>query len=204
MTPIDWRERKAFPFPTADPAKRASLISFLKDTIPSGYFVVFFTVQDAKNSYKPEDWAADSITLGTNIFQLLEAQGAKSIRNTANNAVPYSFGYQKDVKPLGEAIGKDIDDVASLNFGLEGSWDRGSVTTPLAGPAKSWTKLTADIEENTADGDYSDLAVYGLDKSKQNKQLLLDLKSAKSADLSSIDASQYPYLQVVVNLKDTL
>ncbi|HNL29849.1 MAG TPA: C25 family cysteine peptidase [Saprospiraceae bacterium] len=204
VTPIDWRERKAFPFPTADPAKRASLISFLKDTIPSGYFVVFFTVQDAKNSYKPEDWAADSITLGTNIFQLLEAQGAKSIRNTANNAVPYSFGYQKDVKPLGEAIGKDIDDVASLNFGLEGSWDRGSVTTPLAGPAKSWTKLTADIEENTADGDYSDLAVYGLDKSKQNKQLLLDLKSAKSADLSSIDASQYPYLQVVVNLKDTL
>lgn len=204
VTPASWRDRLAFPYPTADPQKRAHLISLLKDTIPAGHYVVFFTVQGGKDTYKPEDWAADSITLGTNIFQLLEEQGAKLIRNTVGNAVPYSFAYRKDVKAIGEVLAQDINDVASMNFGMEGNWDRGSFTSRVIGPAKAWSKLVADIQEDVSQGDYADMMVFGYDKALQNKQLLLDLKTAKSADLSGIDAAAFPYLQITANLKDTL
>ncbi|HMG16082.1 MAG TPA: C25 family cysteine peptidase, partial [Saprospiraceae bacterium] len=113
-TPSNWRVRRAYPYSTGNPAHRAKLISFLKDTIPDGHYVVFFTIQDENNNYKPEDWAIDSLTLGTNLFQLLEKQGATLIRKTIGNVVPYSFVYRKNVKPLGETIASSINGLAYL------------------------------------------------------------------------------------------
>ena len=203
-TPADWRQRGAYPYTTSKPEKRKSLISFLKDTIPDGHYVVFFTIQDEMNNYKPEDWAIDSLTIGTNIFQILEAQGAKLIRQTINNAVPYSFVYRKNVKSLGESLAENINSVANLNVGIEGTWDRGVFTGKPIGPASSWDQLVWSVKENKQEGDSTSVMIYGLDQSKSNKVLLKNISGNFKIDLKDIDPAQYPYLECSVFLKDSV
>lgn len=203
-TPADWRQRGAYPYTTSNPEKRKSLISFLKDTIPDGHFVVFFTIQDETKNYKPEDWAIDSVTLGTNIFQVLENQGAKLIRQTVGNAVPYSFVYKKGVKPLGESLAENINSVANLNVGIDGSWDRGSFKSKPVGPASNWDHLSWSVFEKKNEGDSTSVQIYGLDQTKTNKFLLKNLSGQSNIDLKDIDAKLYPYLECSVFLKDSL
>lgn len=203
-TPADWRIRGAYPYTTSKPEKRKALISFLKDTIPDGNYVVFFTIQDANNSYKPEDWAIDSIDLGTNIFQVLEGQGAKLIRNTVGNVVPYSFVYRKGVKALGESIAASVNDVANLNVGIEGTWDRGSFTSKIIGPSKSWKNLHWKIQEDKSGGDSSSIKIFGLQNPKSTPFLLKNITDSYDIDLSDVDPKIYPYLQYNVFLKDSI
>lgn len=203
-TPSNWRVRRAYPYTTGNPLKREKLISFLKDTIPSGHYVVFFTIQDETNNYKPEDWGIDSLTLGTNLFQLLEKQGAKLIRNTIGNAVPYSFVYRKDVKPLGETIASSINGLAYLNAGIEGAWERGFINTSTIGPSSKWDKFIWNVKEEAFNGDTVSAVIYGIDAVSKQKQVLNTVQADNSADLSNIDAKKYPNLQVSFALKDSI
>ncbi len=203
-TPADWRLRGAYPYTTSNPEKRKNLITFLKDTIPDGHYVVFFTIQDQTNNYKPEDWAMDSITLGTNIFQILESQGAKLIRQTIGNVVPYSFVYRKNVKPLGESLAENINSVANLNVGIEGAWDRGAFTSKTIGPASSWNHLVWSVAENKLEGDSTSIQIYGFDQSKSNKVLLKKLSGQFDIDLKDIDPKLYPYVECTVTLRDSV
>ncbi len=203
-TPSNWRVRRAYPYTTANPAKREKLISFLRDTIPVGYYVVFFTIQDENNSYKPEDWAIDSITLGTNLFQLLEKQGAKLVRNTIGNAVPYSFVYRKGIKPLGETIASSVNGLAYLNAGIEGVWDRGYINTTEIGPSTNWDSFIWNVEEDPQNGDTSSVLIYGINQITKQKVLLKTIQNVINSDLSFIDAKEYPTLQLCLKLKDSL
>ena len=90
-----------FAFNTADNNEmtgRKWFIDFINNDIPKNSYVLIFSVQtNATTSYFPEKWAQDSVEFGDNIFQTLERQGAKLIRQVATRGtLPYMFAFQKD------------------------------------------------------------------------------------------------------------
>ena len=69
-------------FNTKTPEGRKLLIELIRDSIPAGHYVTVLSFQtNPANTYEPEIWAVDSIDLGINLFQLLEAQGVSLLQH---------------------------------------------------------------------------------------------------------------------------
>lgn len=183
--------------------ERAKLIRKLQD-IPSGEIVALFTTQrSAAFGYYANQWAADSIAYGKNLFQLLEEQGAEQVRSLAQSQLPYIFIYQKD-NPNFEGVELKAtlpDDIIVGQIQLKGQSNNGTTNSTIIGPAKSWSSVEWQMKNLEAE-DRVNLNVYGV-ANDGSKALLLEKVTANNANLSQIDARQYPYLQLQLYAEDT-
>lgn len=200
---------KAFPFRTDSLAEREKLIRFLRDSVPSGYYVAFWTIQRATGngtSYYPELWALDSIgSTGSNIFQVLEAQGATRIRETATSgSLPYGFFYRKDHPeyPGYDFLADSVSQYLEHDYEVLGNWDEGSVESIKIGPASKWHSLHWKTGFYDPATDMRSLEVTGIN-TQNNATLLLTGVMAADTTLEFIDAGQYPYLQLRWHSGDT-
>jgi hypothetical protein len=185
-----------FPYWTNTPEWREKAINFIRDTIPSGYYVLIYTIQYENTSYMPETWAADSITLGTNLFQVLENQGAQLLRSTAvDGPKPYILMYKKDdpTWPVLERLG-ELDAPLEETVLLNGLWDQGTMVSQTIGPAKKWTNLSFDLSEITPEDEWQ-IALWGR-RQDGSRALLLPEITTNEIDLSFIDANEFPYLDL--------
>jgi len=202
--PVTWTpEHGNFPYWTTTPEWRKKAINFLRDTIPAGNYVILYTAQHNNLSYLPEAWAADSVALGTNLFQVLEQQGAQLIRSTAEmGSRPYFIMYKKDDPsfPVIERISLDNQPIFE-NVILNGRWDRGEVRTNRIGPARNWRSLHWQIAENTAEDEWS-LDVYGV-RQDSTEALLISNLQAFDAQLESVNSAEFPYLKLHFKAADT-
>ena len=130
-------------FNTQVPTGRQALIELIRDSIPSGHYVTILSFQtNPNNTYLPEEWAADSIDLGVNLFQILENEGATRVRELETlGAVPYAFAFIKGEGAIQESIGANGEEVVSVLFGLPTVWDQGRVISEPIGPADQWGEL---------------------------------------------------------------
>jgi hypothetical protein len=193
-----------FPFSTQTEAEREKVINFLRDTVPSGNYVAIYTIQHENIDYEPEEWAADSLNLGTNLFQILEEQGASQIRSTAaTGPLPYVFVYKKDddAFPVLESVG-NLTEPLEVVFDIPGIWDNGSVTSQKIGPASSWETLARKASEIEI-LDETKLEVYGIREDTSKDLLIEDLIQADTT-LNWISAQEYPYLELKFATTDTL
>ncbi len=203
----EWaNEWAAFPFSTLTPAFRERAIKFLRDTVPSGNYVLIFTIQNGNTHYKPAEWAADSVAYGNNLFQLMEQQGATLIRSTASPEIgprPYAFFYKKDDPnyPIFEQLVPNGDTIKQV-FGIEGIWDSGKVRSRLAGPARQWNDLHWVVETTNPEDQYS-LDLYGI-RGDSTQQLLAAGLTVRDTSLGWVNAAEYPYLRLELNAADTL
>ena len=193
-----------FPFSTDTESDRQLIIDFLNNIVPAQNYVIFLTSQLSNTaSYLPELWAADSTNLGTNLFQVLEQQGATKIRQTINNPVPYIFMYQKDISPLGEVIADTITEEITLVEPIAGSWDEGYVESVQIGPASSWERLLWNASsDNNPQNDIYSVDVIGV-KSNGVDTIILNQVSVLDTVLNFIDADNFPYLKLRFNSLDT-
>ncbi|PIB34546.1 hypothetical protein BFP72_03530 [Reichenbachiella sp. 5M10] len=83
-----------------------------------------------------------------------------------------------------------------------GSYDTGDISTNKIGPAKTWNSVSLNLEDssNPAD-DIHTLRIYGITPTG-NETLLAGNSVDLSYDLSSINASLYPYLRLDLELSD--
>jgi hypothetical protein len=145
-----------FPFKVNEIEDREKIIDFL-EIIPEGYYVMIMTFQETGFSYDPEEWAADDVVLGNNIFDMLEAEGATQIRDTETlGSRPYILWYKKGEGVIEELMAPDLEETIISQLGIPGNWDRGRITSSLIGPARSWESLqwqTSGID-NPSDNAY--------------------------------------------------
>ncbi len=185
-----------FPYWTHTPEWREKAINFIKDTIPSGYYVIVYTIQYENTSYMPEAWAADSINLGTNLFQVLEEQGAQSIRSTATDGPhPYILMYKKDdpTWPVQERLGA-LDEPMDETVLLNGLWDQGGMISQQIGPASQWKSITLKLNEIEADDEWQ-IALWGR-RADGTRALILPEITAEETSLSFVDAGEYPFIDL--------
>ena len=202
--PTTWANNHGhFPFWTNSASWRERAVNFLRDTIPSGNYVILYTIQYANTSYAPEQWANDSLIYGTNLFQVLEAQGARLIRSTTSlGPRPYILVYKKDEPGFQtiEQLGTLEEPLAQTVY-IQGRWDRGEVHSPPIGPAQQWNTLSWRLEESTAE-DIWRLDLFGI-RADSSEVLLMPSITAFDTTLSHVDATEFPRLRLRFRTTDT-
>lgn len=180
---------------------RVGLMNFINNVVKEKDYVMVFTSQLTNSSnYRPDLWGQDSISYGKNIFQVLEAQGAKRVREVLSTGTrPYAFAFQKGKGALAENIGQTLADGASISFNMTNHWYEGTMESKIVGPARDWQLLevayTGDVTTPIT-SDSLTFDVIGLSADKSKDSVLLKAISAKSTLLNSINAKAFPYLKL--------
>ncbi len=187
---------------------RKDAMTFLRDVIPNGDYVILFTVQNSPtNDFHPEQWSADSIQLGYNLFSVLEEDGgAQLVRNLETlGSLPYSIAYRKGMGLLGEEIASSSDEIIEMVLNLEGNWDRGRLNTPYIGPSTSWGELNWEYSAiSNPETDTISVNLYGAKIIGGEKQLLMENITSRTTDLSAISSFDFPYLSLSLNSRDSI
>ena len=173
-------------------ATQNDLVSFLRDTIPDGAYVLLFTLNDA-GAY---NW-------NSNLLNHLNSIGVDptALNNLTNapGGLPFGFFYKKGHPTYPHTvteIASSTDSVLHLSGIIEGNWINGRLRSPLIGPAAKWKEL--HWQTTSLDGlatDYTHVDVYGATASG-TEQLLIQGLTASDSALNFVDPTQYPYLRL--------
>ncbi|MEM9546461.1 MAG: C25 family cysteine peptidase [Bacteroidota bacterium] len=180
---------------------RINLMKFLEEVVPDKFFVSIYTIfKDANSDFHVDEWASDSLSYnGKNIFNILESEGSIEVRKMQElgHALPFGFIYQKGVSPLAEGIADSLEDAIIVTELIPGFWFEGGFETDVIGPAQSWNEIEWEIDESTVMSfDTAYINVFGYDINQSQESLLFEKVTDSNLDLSTIDATQYPYLKI--------
>jgi len=196
--------RALFAFRTNNVLQRENLIDFLTNDVPTGSYVLVWTLHEKGFSYKPEDWADDVTTLGTSIFDLLEAEGATQVRELEDTGPkPYIFAYKKGGGAIEEVMAANEDEVLESTFAIAGNWNSGSFESTTIGPASNWNSLQWQTSGTDNPSDNFSVSVYGIDANGQDS-LLHENIMAFDTTLNHINAEEFPYLKLRYYAQDTI
>lgn len=204
------RKRYFFWFDTRDSLRRRALMDFLEKDIPDGYYVgllAFNTPTDNAGGYAPNLWAADSLLYGRNLFQTLEAQGAKRVRATAQFASaphPYGLVFRKNdpLYPARDTLISHPDSLGSVRANYSALWTQGFLETPPTGPARAWRSALWEREPTDAPDERAALQIWGV-RAERPDTLLFTLEDSGSLPLDDLDATRFPQLRLRYETFDT-
>ncbi|QQR98708.1 MAG: T9SS type A sorting domain-containing protein [Sphingobacteriales bacterium] len=177
---------------------RQKCIEFLND-IPNNAFVMGYSFFNAGYS----QWDNDLSNGGASLLDAFVNLGVSEIRNQ-QDGVPFVFFLQKgnpfftpvQIKRTAQ------QGIIDTMFTFSGSWINGNMQSTIIGPAKSWTDLQYNwsaLEDPTFDE--STVNVIGIDTSGNRTMLFADINNPVTS-LASIDAKQYPFLQLEWSTSD--
>jgi hypothetical protein len=178
-------------------ARQAQLQALLTNVRPGDYIALI--------SMNRVNFSSFPASLKTTLTSL----GAVRI-NTLQDGEPYALLVQKGPNPrVVREVAADpanptpsINQVVTLNAALLTRAGSGSVTSTRIGPAQQWQNLYHTVRTPDATDQYT-LKLIGIDTLNVERVLEANVTSRNLA-LSNISAQQYPYLQLVLELRDTL
>ncbi|HJW29136.1 MAG TPA: C25 family cysteine peptidase, partial [Saprospiraceae bacterium] len=195
-----------FPYRSDVPESRQAMIDFIKNVIPSGYYIFFYTYQrDAFPHYFPQQWASDETTFGQSIFSLVENQFPNSaIRNLATSgSVPYIVLFRKDIGGIQEAIAADTSEVISLSYDIKHALTKGQMKSVRIGPASKWYSIQYDIDSLSVDSSGTNLvSAFALSSDLSDTLWISHRLTSPDTVISDIDAAQYPYIRLTLETED--
>jgi hypothetical protein len=190
---------RVFAFPTQSIEQRENLAVFLTEIVPEDAYVLFFTIlKGVEPDFVPEQWAADSLTTGRNIFQILEENGGVLARQLEFfGSVPYTLFYKKNQGVLGEAITPDPNGEINVDTYIPTTLTNGSYFSPIIGPAQNWDDLSWGFADFSP-MDSCQLIIYaGMSRMNLDSisSIIVDLQD-NTLDLASLQLEAFPYLQL--------
>ena len=193
-----------FEFKANNPYDRSMASQFM-DWIPDGTFVaVRFFPNNYNNSPRIPDWKTDPTT--NSLYNSLVNVGFNNIDNAA---YPHNWAvvYQKNnasFKPI-IIVTADASDKVNYTTTINTPDTLGYITSPKFGPSKAWHTMEwqgKSIDPTAADNATIDL--FGIDKTGNSTYLRTISMSQTSNDISDINATTYPYLQMKMRNADSL
>lgn len=198
-----------FQFNILSQAKRIAAVNFL-DLVPAGYFVTARYISGtnpATNTYAA-DWMGDTLAMGSgnSLYHRLRNAGFIDI-DSFNRPRAFNFIYKKQDASFTPSFlfSQGISDKIALNTVAPTIKSAGTITSPLYGPASSWSQFhwRGSREETTA-GDSVYFNVIGVTNTGVETILFTVDSSSKDFDISSINAALYPYLKLKMFTRDTI
>lgn len=191
------REASTFLFETDLTAGKAALETFLRDTIPNGHYVMIHTLNNAYARF----WSSS-------LTNLLKDEGALYLDDLQSDpdGLPYAFFYKKGDSTYvnkKSVIGPDRETEIELLGVMQEDWYQGKQTSTVIGPAQNWGSFhwrTSSLDGLPTDNVTVD--IYGVNATQTTQTLLMKDLTALDTFLNSINAQQYPYLQLVWNTSD--
>jgi hypothetical protein len=197
-----------FQFNVLTQAKRIAAVNFL-DQVPDGYYVTArYTsgTNTATNTYADE-WANDTLVMGSgnSLYHRLKNAGFVDI-DSFNRPRAFNFIYKKrdaSFIPVFQ-FSAGITDKIVLNVIAPSIKSAGTITSPLYGPARSWSRFRwSGNRDESAQGDSVRFNIIGVTPAGAETNLFTLDSTNKDVDISSINASQYPYLKLKMFTRDT-
>lgn len=188
--------------------KRIAAVNLL-DMVPNGYYVVVRNISGtapASNTYA-NDWKNDTLVMGSgnSLYHRLRNAGFVDI-DSFNRPRAFNFIYKKQDNsfvPLYKFSAGTTDKVV-LDAVCPTIKSSGTITSPLYGPAQSWSAFHwrgVPAEANSGDSIYFN--VIGVTASGTETTLYTIDSSTKDYNISAINAAQYPYLKLKMFSQDT-
>ncbi|MEZ5003898.1 MAG: C25 family cysteine peptidase [Chitinophagales bacterium] len=184
---------------------RGRAMNFIENYIPDGAYVLVYSTQQAGSTYSfnANTWTTDVPFFPRDLYQVFEQDlGATKIRDIQDGR-PYLFWTQKgnpdfETIEFHGALGEIID--TTLYF--SGNWNVGALQSVNIGPSTGWNSLEFDhyaLEDPSFDS--VSVSVRGIDLSGNTNTLFEGITDSVFS-LSSIDANQYPNLQLELYARD--
>jgi len=196
------------------PERRKMMMDFMKDTIPDGKYVIVrnFTLDPVRFPAYPQAWAAawknDEALYGTgnSLYHYLKNAGLSSI-DSFYRARPFALVYKKGDPSFTPRwiMGDGIYDNPSLLTDLPAIETNATLTSPVLGPAKAWKEFKWEgYSLENPQKDIVSASIIGVKKNGDVDTLIRNISvTDQTVDVSSIDASQYPYLKLFMSATDT-
>ncbi|SDZ80284.1 Peptidase family C25 [Arachidicoccus rhizosphaerae] len=195
-----------FQFSYQTEADRAKIVDFF-NWIPDGTYVVMrlFVKEPFNNVPLIDAWKNDAGG-NANLYNTLLAQGLTSL-DQFTQPQGGIFVFRKNNKlftPI-QALTGDVNGQLLLTESLTGKDSIGYITSPKFGPAKDWKSIQWNgLSKDLIKTDHTSLEVWGVTSSGANMLLKTLNSDEQNSDISSIDASTYPYLQLKLRNADSI
>lgn len=198
-----------FSYDISTAAGRMAAMNFM-DSIPDNYFVFVRNIcrPDSATVVFADKWQADTSFLGSgnSLYHRLKSQGFVLI-DSFYRPRAFSFIYQKNNPAFGPGFQftQGISDVLDYKKDFTTIDTLGYITSPKFGPAISWkemhwrgTSLEADSNDNPT------VQIIGIDSLGNYTTLFNVNKSQQDVDISSVNATKYPYIQLEMRNADSI
>lgn len=188
-------------------ASRKNIMDFL-NMLPVGAFVEIrnnVNPDSSSNTYV-DKWRADTALYGpgNSLAAVLERAGV-TIIDSFTRPRAFAAVYQKGISSFvpAQQITQNTLDAVALSVNCTTPDTAGSVTSPVFGPVKKWSKVHwrgKDLVHPHTDSTY--LQVFGIDTSGIRTLLYNVPWSSPDFDISAVSAAQYPLMQLNMMTKD--
>ncbi|MEY4702135.1 MAG: hypothetical protein RIR96_32 [Bacteroidota bacterium] len=203
-TPTD-TTRAFFEFKISDPVSRKRAMDFI-DSVPDGYYIAVTHFGNNRNRTFISNWQADTSFLGSgqSLYHKLKGLGFTSVDSFTKN-IPFLFFFKKNnpnfipTQVVGLTDSSYIDQTIELNT----ISTEGVIESPVFGPASSWTSLHWDGKARESQiTDTVKLQVWGI-RNDGTSVWLGQQYPALDSSLQYVDAREFPYLKIKMNIKDS-
>ena len=203
-----------FEYRYTDSATRRKAMNFMENVIPDGAYVVVrnFTLNPSSYPGFPhafiDDWLADQSVYGQGqtLYHYLKNAGLSSM-DSFYRARPFALVYKKNDPSFTPKwiMGDGIYDNPTLSVDVPTPDTVGYINSPVFGPAKAWKELHWRGESRDATGgDNPRVSVVGIRYNGTRDTLIRNLSlNQQVVDVSTINAQQYPYAQLIMSNADT-
>ena len=203
-----------FHYYLSDTASRRKAWNFLENIVPDGYYVAIRSNTSPElpgypsNTYAPV-WQADAAYYGSaTLYNTLKNQGFTSI-DQYNSPTCFAFVYKKNSLATytpSIKFSENIYDRILLSVVCPTPDTLGYTTSPAFGAARQWKQLKwrGSTVDATA-GDMPTVDIIGINSSGAETTVMSGLDpSQQDVDISTISATQYPYLKLRIRNLDSI
>ncbi|HXL57739.1 MAG TPA: C25 family cysteine peptidase, partial [Chitinophagaceae bacterium] len=203
----DAKHRFNFEYSTQSAAGRKNAMDFLDNYVQNGYYVVVRKIYDIGNAdWAPTVWAKDTALYGHNnsLYHRLKDQGVAVDSFTYPRTFIFIFKKNDSAhyEPL-SVLSKGLYDRITTSQNISVFDTAGTVTSPVFGPGKSWSKVkwygAAENNNNVAT-----LDVITIDKNGKDSVWVTIDTSQHELNISTINAADYPYVKLRMHTKDAV
>ncbi|MGB1204179.1 MAG: C25 family cysteine peptidase [Chitinophagales bacterium] len=189
-----------FEFNTSDFVQLSDLQSFINNEIPDGYYVGVYSTSNHRLETMSEPYRSSLISFFDNM-------GFGELANITNAQPFVGFGQKNRPEYAGElVIGNNLSETISIEHFVNSRSTNGKMKSVAVGPALDWQEISWNFSDLEAENsDEISLKVEALNGNETLEWANIDnVASDGTLDISGINATEFPFLQLTFSLKDSL
>lgn len=190
-----------FEFQYIDTASRAKMRNFMENIVPNGYYVIARSALSNLVANPSADWQNDTTYYGSynSIYHSFLKYGFTEV-DSFSRPRQFIFVYKKnDTENFTPAFvfSNGTTDKIKLTVDCKTPDTIGYITSPKFGPAKAWKQVIwQGVSQENPSSDNPSVQVIGVANDNTETVLYSLDKDTHVFDVSSVNATQYPYMKL--------
>ena len=194
-----------FEFSYLDSTGRRKMRDFM-DWIPPGFYVTARIILDQPYTTFASDWKNDELVygVGNTAYNRFKSAGFTDFDNFSFPRT-WGFVYRKNnttYQPV-SMLSAGLTDRVTLNTNIALPLTKGYMASPVFGPAKTWKNVKwRGYSIESIPKDVYSVDVIGVKANGDTDKLYTLQPNQQDFNISSVNATQYPYMQLGMNNQD--